>query len=79
VAATTSSPTKTTAARLIHHPWGKEQVSKDKIRSAYFLYTHINMDEKQLTVWMKHPRNKAHGWWLVWIFFIKLESQLERT
>lgn len=32
-----------------------------------------------LTVWMKHPRNKAHSRWFVRIILCELKRQLERT
>lgn len=32
---------------------------------------------KLLTVWMKHSRYKPHRWWLIWVIFQKLKSQLK--
>lgn len=33
----------------------------------------------ELTIWMKHPRNKTHCWWLIWIILCELKCQLKRT
>lgn len=35
--------------------------------------------ERDITIWVKHPRDKSNSWWLVRVIFCKLQSKLERA
>ena len=47
---------------------GDEGVSKKKVGR-----------EREITIWMKHPRDESNSWWLVWVIFCKVQSKLERA
>ena len=35
--------------------------------------------ERDITIWVEHPRDKSNSWWLVRVIFCKLQSKLERA
>jgi hypothetical protein len=34
---------------------------------------------REITIWVKHPRDKPNNWWLVGVIFCKLHAKLERS